>query len=102
MGDWSTRMTSVSRSAFSTRLQVIFSTAVPASIDSSVWGLAVHAAHQRLVHDVVDERGFSRAGDSGDGNKNAEGQVDVDVLQIVRLGSDESDDAPGIDFAART
>ena len=38
----------------------------------------------------MDQRGFARAGDTGDAHQQAQGNRDVDVLQVVGARADEA------------
>src|SRR5690606_10943100 len=42
---------------------------------------------------AVDQRALARAGDAGDGDEHAEGDVDVDVPQVVAVGAPHLVDA---------
>ena len=68
-GDWSTMMTlsTLSRPRISRNPFV---------------GVALEA----LVEDVVEERALARAGNAGDAGEDAEGDADVDVLEVVLVG----------------
>src|SRR5258707_9479120 len=52
---------------------------------------AIEFLREGAVENVVDERGFTGAGDAGDDREQAEGQSDVDVLQIVGAGAENLD-----------
>jgi hypothetical protein len=44
---------------------------------------AVEVARERLMQDVLDERGLPRAGHAGDRDEEPERDLDVDVAQVV-------------------
>ena len=44
---------------------------------------AVKLASERAVEDVIDERRFAGAGDSGDNGHNAERKYNIDILKII-------------------
>ena len=51
----------------------------------------VHLLRHSLVQDLVDQRGFAAAGHAGDAGERPQGDVDVDVLQIVGRGAFDRD-----------
>ena len=48
---------------------------------------AIQLLGKSAIEDVVDQRGFAGAGDSGDDRKQAERQSEVDILQIVGMSA---------------
>lgn len=61
---------------------------------------AVQLAGQVGVEDVVDQRRLAGAGDSGDGGEDAEREGDVDVAEVVLLGTDHRQLPRRVDRAA--
>ena len=53
-------------------------------VSSGLVGGLVQRACERAIQDVVDERRLARSADAGDGGEDAEGNRDVNVLQVVR------------------
>ena len=56
---------------------------------------AVKIAGEGGAEDVVDECGLAAAGDAGDADEGAEGEVGVDVLQVVGAGAGDAEPAVG-------
>src|SRR5258708_1833338 len=50
---------------------------------------AIEFLREGAVENVVDERGFAGAGDTGDDGEEAEGQRDIEILQIVCSGAED-------------
>jgi len=48
---------------------------------------AIEFLRERAIENVIDERGFSGAGDSGDDGEQTEGNRDVDIFQVVGGGA---------------
>ena len=59
----------------------------------------VKLAKQRAAQNIVDQRRFSAAGNTGDAGETAERQSDCDVLQVVLGGADNGE--PAGQFGAR-
>ncbi len=57
---------------------------------------AVERLHERAVEDLVDERRFARAADTGDAAEEVERDFHVDAAEVVDAGASEAED-----FAAR-
>ena len=53
----------------------------------------VEAVRERLVDDLVHERRLAGAGDTGDADELADGELDVDALQVVLGGTADREDA---------
>lgn len=54
-------------------------------------GLGAMETGEELVRDnTVDKGGFARAGDAGDDSEEAEGELDIDVFEIVFAGADDA------------
>src|SRR6266567_8392371 len=53
---------------------------------------AVEFLRERAIENVVDQSGFSGAGDARDNREHAERKRDVDVLQIVGTGAEDLND----------
>src|SRR5262249_3768025 len=49
---------------------------------------AVQLAGERVAKDLVDQRRFTGAADSGDGDQAAERKPNVDVLEVIMAGAD--------------
>ncbi len=58
------------------------------------FGRAVKLLRQRAIENVVDQSGFSGAGDARDNGEHAKRQIDVDFLEIVGAGTKDLDDFP--------
>ena len=76
IGDWSMRMT--------------LSICSTPSID--LWGNGSVLARwsclgERGIQGVIDERAFARAGYASDAYKDAQWDIDIDVLQVVSAGT---------------
>src|SRR5690606_30059850 len=52
---------------------------------------AVELVGQRVVEDVVDQRGLARPGHAGDGGVQYERELDVDALEVVLAGALDGD-----------
>jgi hypothetical protein len=99
MGDWSTITVVVMRSAPSTFLHEGCGGVILLGI---LVGLARLVERlERAKHHVMDKRGFPGAGDAGDHDHHAEGDLDLDVFQVMHACAGEADHAPGIDRTAR-
>ena len=48
---------------------------------------AVEIAAEGLDQDVVDQRALARAGNAGDAHERAQGDLDVDILEVVVRGA---------------
>src|SRR5208337_3810382 len=46
---------------------------------------------QRLIQDVMEQRGFSRARDAGDRHQHVERNFQINVLQVVRTGAGDAE-----------
>src|SRR4029077_6333542 len=60
---------------------------------------AIELGRKSAVENVVHESGFSRAGNAGDDDEQAEGKRDVEVLQIIGAGAE---DAEGLAIGSAT
>ena len=60
---------------------------------------AVHVPADRLGQDLADQRGLARAGDPGDGGEHAQGDLRVEVHQVV--ARDAAQPQPPLDRARR-
>src|SRR5690606_20795701 len=62
---------------------------------------AIELVGEDLVEDVVDEARLTRSGHPRDRGEDAEREVDVDALEVVRPGTLDADDPLGIDRTTR-
>src|SRR5947208_3931425 len=63
---------------------------------------SIEVAGERSVKDVLDQRRLPRARDAGDGDEDAEGNLDVEIAQVVLARALDADLATRVDRPART
>ena len=68
--------------------------AVDGRVRPRLVGRPIEHPREGAVEDLVDERRLPRAAHAGDGRQDAEGNADVDILQVVRARAADDDFRP--------